>query len=417
MLTGYVGAALALLAPLGLALWTGTIRNWAQFFERLAVLVVLLTIVLCIVDYVTRRHELDQWRRPRRSLRNVWRAALVRWGGWLVLLAAGYGLYHGLHHYRDDWYTGFKDFYRGIIVAWACGGIPYYLVTLRTRYGRRWDRKDPGFLTAVILRRMGRNLRRLRRPWHGLKALFFGGPARIAWRGLAVKAFFLPLMTTFFSGNARQTVEHFQQLQQLAAQQSVGLYRWAETMYHFSYNGLFMIDVTLATIGYALTTRWLDNGVRSVEYTGWGWTACLAAYKPFNDLTGWYLRWPSTNMNSLPDTPWKLAIMAAILLLLAVYVWATLAFGLRFSNLTHRGIFTQGPYRFVRHPAYAAKNLSWWLEYLPSFSSWRAGLYMLGWNLIYGLRAWTEERHLASVDEKYRRYRRHVRWRFVPGLF
>ena len=35
---------------------------------------------------------------------------------------------------------------------------------------------------------------------------------------------------------------------------------------------------------------------------------------------------------------------AGFLALLVVYVWATTAFGIRFSNLTHRGIFANGPY-------------------------------------------------------------------------
>ena len=60
---------------------------------------------------------------------------------------------------------------------------------------------------------------------------------------------------------------------------------------------------------------------------------------------------------------------SAILALVAIYVWATIAFGARFSNLTHRGIITAGPYRFTKHPAYLAKNLSWWLITLP-FDSW-----------------------------------------------
>src|SRR3546814_20885855 len=48
-----------------------------------------------------------------------------------------------------------------------------------------------------------------------------------------------------------------------------------------------------------------------------------------------------------------------LVLLTAIYAWATVAFGLRFSNLTHRGILTHGPYRWTRHPAYLSKNLFW----------------------------------------------------------
>jgi hypothetical protein len=36
------------------------------------------------------------------------------------------------------------------------------------------------------------------------------------------------------------------------------------------------------------------------------------------------------------------ALLAVALLGNGIYVWATLAFGLRFSNLTNRGIITRG---------------------------------------------------------------------------
>ena len=99
-----------------------------------------------------------------------------------------------------------------------------------------------------------------------------------------------------------------------------------------------------------------------------------------------------------------------------IYVWATLAFGLRFSNLTNRGIITRGPYRFVRHPAYAAKVVSWWCEAVPIFGSFLQLFFFLGWVSIYFLRAITEERHLKA-DPCYRAYCDAVKHRFVPGVW
>lgn len=98
-----------------------------------------------------------------------------------------------------------------------------------------------------------------------------------------------------------------------------------------------------------------------------------------------------------------------ILLCLIVYVWATVMFGTRFSNLTHRGILTNGPYRWTKHPAYISKNLSWWLIAVPFLADkpWdvnlRACLLLIGLNLIYFARAKTEERHL-SQDPTYVTY-------------
>ena len=56
---------------------------------------------------------------------------------------------------------------------------------------------------------------------------------------------------------------------------------------------------------------------------------------------------------------------ALLVVLTGIYAWATVAFGLRFSNLTYRGVLTNGPYRYTRHPAYLSKNLYWWCATMP----------------------------------------------------
>jgi len=102
-----------------------------------------------------------------------------------------------------------------------------------------------------------------------------------------------------------------------------------------------------------------------------------------------------------------------------IYALSTVAFGLRFSNLTHRGIITDGPYRWSKHPAYISKNLSWWLISMPflSLPGWGESLrncaLLLLLNLIYYLRAKTEERHLGR-DAVYLAY---CAWIANNGLF
>jgi len=102
---------------------------------------------------------------------------------------------------------------------------------------------------------------------------------------------------------------------------------------------------------------------------------------------------------------WSVATLFCTL----IYVWATVAFGPRFSNLTHRGIITSGPYRFIKHPAYVSKNIAWWLFAAPSFiaSGLAEGLARAGMlaivSLIYVMRARAEERML-SRDPAYRDY-------------
>ena len=109
--------------------------------------------------------------------------------------------------------------------------------------------------------------------------------------------------------------------------------------------------------------------------------------------------------------PAMLWIWGAILVALtAIYAWATVAFGLRFSNLTHRGIITNGPYRFTKHPAYLSKNAFWWLATMPflvTSDSWtdavRNTVMMVAVSGIYYWRARTEEKHLGS-DPAYTDY-------------
>jgi len=113
-----------------------------------------------------------------------------------------------------------------------------------------------------------------------------------------------------------------------------------------------------------------------------------------------------------------------LVLLTGIYAWATVAFGLRFSNLTHRGILTHGPYRWTRHPAYLSKNLFWWFSSLP-FLSMSGSLTdvvrncaLLGvTNAVYYWRARTEEAHLGT-DADYVAYRAWMeRNGVVPRLF
>ena len=113
--------------------------------------------------------------------------------------------------------------------------------------------------------------------------------------------------------------------------------------------------------------------------------------------------------------------------LAAVYAWATVAFGLRFSNLTHRGILTHGPYAWTKHPAYVSKNLFWWFATLPFLATSGSFVDMVRNTVLLGLvsgvyywRAATEEKHL-SADPAYRDY---AAWmerngpvpRFIRGL-
>lgn len=151
---------------------------------------------------------------------------------------------------------------------------------------------------------------------------------------------------------------------------------------------------------------------------------CLVCYQPFWSLIErQYLRYEQDGLNwgdvsagyPVVYVLWGSAILAC----LAVYAFSTAVFGLRFSNLTHRGIITSGPYRWTKHPAYISKCVSFWLVSIPFISTLGTGtaitqiILLAGANGLYVARAITEERHLAR-DPVYREYQAFIR---EHGLF
>jgi isoprenylcysteine carboxyl methyltransferase (ICMT) family protein YpbQ len=219
--------------------------------------------------------------------------------------------------------------------------------------------------------------------------------------GWAVKGFFLPLM---LAGSA----EHLQFLSLHGVNfESFGL------LYSTLLSLILLLDLTYGVIGYLLTLRVTDSHIRSTEQTWQGWLITIICYAPFSTFI-WasYLKYkgPIAWHEWLAANPVLFITWGfAILLLHVFYLWATLSFGCRFSNLTHRGIIVDGPYRYLKHPAYVAKCSAWWLMSVPfvahgtASECLRASLCLLLTCGIYALRAWTEERHL-SRDPAYRAY-------------
>ncbi|MGL4314198.1 MAG: methyltransferase family protein [Sphingomonas sp.] len=223
-------------------------------------------------------------------------------------------------------------------------------------------------------------------------------------RAWGVKAFFLAFMLAIVPPGFADFVRADTHL---LLSNPVALANWLITF-------MFVIDVAFATVGYVLTMRALDSHIRSANPYAAAWMAALICYPPFvlmgdggpldyHPGTADWTHW-------LAGEPILLWLFGAMLVALtAIYAWATVAFGFRFSNLTHRGILTHGPYRFSRHPAYLSKNLFWWLSTLPWFTTgsvvdaMRATVLMGVVSGIYYWRAKTEERHL-SADPDYQAY-------------
>lgn len=182
---------------------------------------------------------------------------------------------------------------------------------------------------------------------------------------------------------------------------------------------LFLIDVQIGTVGYLFTLRPLDAHIRSGNPFLGGWLAALLCYPPFvwgiignnGQILSYEMNTAKWDFWLAGNEPVLWAWAVWMIFLTGIYAWATVAFGIRFSNLTYRGVLTNGPYRFTRHPAYLSKNLYWWFMHLPFFvmagspiEGLRNTFFLLLVNAIYFWRAKTEEKHLLAEDPKYREY-------------
>ncbi|MEP0392107.1 MAG: protein-S-isoprenylcysteine methyltransferase [Erythrobacter sp.] len=229
------------------------------------------------------------------------------------------------------------------------------------------------------------------------------------WRAWIIKGFFGAFMISILPGGFAVIVEANPQAI-LGNPIEIGM---------FLITFLFVVDVQIGTVGYLFTLRPLDAHIRSGNPFLSGWLAALLCYPPFvwgiignnsqilsyeGGAAGWG-HW----LAGQPGLLWIWAIW--LVFLTSVYAWATVVFGIRFSNLTYRGVLTNGPYRYTRHPAYLSKNLFWWCSVMPflvtngsTTDMIRNCFFLAVVNAIYYWRARTEEAHLLAEDPKYQQY-------------
>lgn len=224
-------------------------------------------------------------------------------------------------------------------------------------------------------------------------------------RAWAVKGFFLAFMLSIVPGGYAEIVNA--NVAEIAAN-PVWIANWLII-------AMFLVDVQFATVGYALTLKPLDSHIRTANPYMAGWAAALICYPPFimmgdNGPLNYHVNTADWVYWFEGNTPLLVVWGAWLVFLTGVYAWATVAFGIRFSNLTHRGILTHGPYRWTKHPAYLSKNAYWWFSTMPflvTSGSWvdalRNAALIACVSGVYYWRARTEERHLMA-DPDYAAY-------------
>lgn len=323
-----------------------------------------------------------------------WPRAAIKFAGLAGSLGFVAFLYWLFPEYHGVFYDNYYVLLGNLLPGWLALALPYlYFVD------RRMKQPEDGYWhmgNAVLGRWSKVDRAKLRQ--HLL--------------GWLIKGFFLPLMFIYMCNDLGRFLAY-----------DLARLNDPKNWFDFVYDQLYFIDVGLVAMGYLMSLRITDTHFRSAEPTMLGWAVALACYQPFWSLIGHnYLAYETGYAWGawLANSPVAYGLWGAgILGLTAIYAWATVVFGARFSNLTHRGIITSGPYRYTKHPAYLAKGLSWWMISVPfivqgpAAETLRHCLLLVGLNLVYLMRAKTEEWHL-SRDPDYVRY---ALWIDGHGLF
>lgn len=288
------------------------------------------------------------------------------------------------------WALWFIDYYW---LAFTLAG-PLYFYGQRRRFSLSNDKYQAllAFILQGVLRRWG--LPKI--PWSPL--------IRLGLLSILLKLFFMPYMVTWGIQNLQKMWEAMQEPAWDFHSITVLLIQLC-----------LLIDIAVFGVGYLVESRRLDSEIRSVDPHWLGWLVCLWCYPPFNSFTflPFDVWWFPIRIETTQSI--KLFFNGIETLLWIIFAWASLALGFKASNLTVRGTVRRGPYRWVRHPAYTAKLGVWWIQGII-FGELSVGI-LLAFTVIYGLRAWTEERHLLIADADYFAYSQKVRWRCIPYLF
>lgn len=369
-----------------------------------------------VVDRVHRNVSTGlDWASPR-PWAAVWQTTRIKWLGLVAVVVCLGAVYFAVRYYRAGSFALYFEFFERFglwllpLALLYVAVVDRYMVKPQDGYWHagqaalgRWGRVDRAVLQDFAL----------------------------AW---AVKGFFLAFMASILPGAVHGFTDPgtWSNLSGHAAQ--VFSFEWVNASNGVAQQllplvaavigAVFFIDILFGGLGYIMTFRPLDTHIRSAHPTLLGWVAALSCYPPFTIMgNGMALDYRQTPewFYWFAGLPWLALVWAGfIVLLAAVYAWSTLVFGMRFSNLTHRGILTHGPYALTKHPAYLTKVLFWWMVHMPFLnpnSPWEAlrnTLLLLFISWVYWLRAQTEERHLRQ-DLVYVQYEaamaaRHARW-------
>jgi|SRR3989344_1650723 len=328
----------------------------------------------------------------------------------LILIWGAFLIYKFNDYYREFIMAETKTAILYLTLSYTILALPFYLIS---PYEKLKDSKGLLVFRAIKKIALGttRYLANIRSSYKSFPKIEHQEKTAILF--IFVKLFFLPLMLNFFFSNLNNVIANKEIITNFFSLFSVESFNY--TLFPFLLSLIFMIDTLYFAFGYIFEANFLKNKVRSVEPTIIGWAVALVCYPPFNTAFNSSVGWYANEYITFESETAIFALRSFLLLLLLVYLSASLALGTRCSNLTNRGIATKGPYAIIRHPAYISKNLFWWITIIPIIS-WPAVLSASVWSFVYYIRAITEERHLIK-DPDYQEYCKKVKYRFIPFVY
>lgn len=347
-------------------------------------------------------HNDSWWRLLRR--------AIPRYLIWLSIIGFGWVLYTTHMHYRG--YTKSNEFFLLLLGIVLVGGIPYFIVTLRYKASRIEDFYDPAIRILHIIKQLLLSLLHRRYRGRARRVLRNRGNQKVLLN-LIMRAYFLPVMVSQVYSGFSNSISY---ANSGGWSSLLGFMTWLAAM-------LWLADALCASVGYCLESRWTESRSRSIDMTSGGWLICLCCYAPLNDVTGTLFPFaPSvvtgqTTHMLFQSELFLITLKSVETFILAALVYSDLSLGPSGVNITLKKVQSSGPYGIVRHPATVCKLSFWWIQsiFYVGFWQWHLILGQLMWNVIYVLRALTEERHLKQYPE-YREYMAKVRYRFIPRV-
>lgn len=338
--------------------------------------------------------------------------AIVRYFVWLAVFYVGLSFYETHDFYSKHEFN--LVFMRDWFDLYIKYGALYFVLTLKFKASRTEDFYDNAIRLLLLTK-------------YAFLAVFSRRERRraaIAWRGkynrkvllnLVMRAYFIPVMVVQVYSGLKNTISLSNN--NFADFDIMVVLFWITGI-------LWLADALSAATAYSMETRWAENRSKSIDLTAGGWIICLCCYSPFNDITGTLFTFaPSVttyNTNDLLFNSYELLIALKIIeaVILSALVYSDLSLGPSGANITFKKLQNRGPYGIVRHPATVCKLTFWWMQSIMyiNFWSWEIIFGHVMWNVIYILRALSEERHLQHFPE-YRAYMKEVKYRFIPGIW